>query len=72
MDDLQDKVSSVKRMLGPSLSAEKREELFARLAGWEVWLERQRLHRNVDRERLNRLRKDLQFLRLDLSKQTGF
>ena len=62
----------VRRKIGRRLPTGQRATILEKLAQWEVWLDHQNAETPERRRRVNEVRRDLQFLRLDLIKLTGF
>ena len=62
----------MRRRVGRTLTADQRELCLAELSTWEEWLEFSGSGRSIPEDGQSELRKQLQFLRLDLVKSSGF
>ena len=71
-EDLQRKLRGLQRRLSPRLSEARREKLLADLNSWEDWLERSATNQAIEHDRAQELRRQIQFIRLDLLKLAGF
>ncbi len=72
LDDLKQRVRAARTRVPRALDAAERQALIDAAIRWEEWLDRGGKTEAKDPEELRVLRRDLQFLRLDLLKAGGF